>query len=653
MNVLVTLLGGVRIQVDGQSVPLKGQKPQALLIWLALHLGQATPRDHIARLLWPHAEPENARVSLRQALTALRRVLPDVAISSEGQDLQLDAALCQVDAVDFLRSVHGSDIAVLQKAADRYSGELCAGFLSQVDGFDEWLSSERQRVRRAALKTMQTLTDHHLETGELSAAIGVALNLLTIDPLQEHVHRQVMTLYAQLGEKGSAVRQYELCREALARDLDSPPEPETVALFNAIRRGEINNIAKTAPAAPQTDRSARLPSIAVLPFISMSADIEHEFLADGMTEELINLLAQSVNWRVISRNSSFRYKGEHVDVREVGEQLGVGYVVEGSVRRVADRIRVTAQLVSTEDGAHIWSDRYDCPLSEIFEVQDEVVHAIFRVLKNRLGFAERERVRRTQRANLDAWGLLIKANQISVRDKDTREEQRALVREALSIDPDYARAHALMASILFLAVARGYSSDRKGDFRLANVHIEKALVNGESDPVVLAMGAGGLAAVGQSERAMRLAQRTYEISGNVKPLYVAVLMWNGRLDEAKTHAQQLLDNLPEGVSSTPGELRPVSLLGNVLMLQGDYEGALALAERDLTENPGNYFSYVNLANLYGYLNRADEAKEKWDRAVELMPRLSMDQFQRGYVAVCTDDDLAARFSAGLLKAGIE
>ena len=386
--------------------------------------------------------------------------------------------------------------------------------------------------------------------------------------------------------------------------------------------------------------------------MSMSSDPEHGFLADGMTEELINLLANCVSWRVVARNSSFRYKNKNVDVREVGRDLGVGYVVEGSIRRVADRIRVTAQLVTTDDGTHIWSDKYDRTVDEIFDLQDEVVHAIFRVLKNRIGFAERERVRRTHKANLDAWGLVIKASQISVRDATSRDEQRELVRESLAIDASYPRAHAYLASILFVSIGRGYTSDAKADFKQGNKHVEQALQGGETDPVVLRMCAGGLAAVGESERAMRLAQRAHEITGSVDILYVAVLMWNGLLAEAKLHCQNLVDALAPGISSAPGELRPVAILGNLLMLEGEYLNALQYAQRDLNENPGNYFSYVNLANLYGYLGKNEEAKDAWNKAVELMPGLNLELFKYGYKSVFVDAVLAGRFSDGLEAAQV-
>lgn len=670
MDVNIRLLGRIAVEIQGQEVAVKGVKPQALLIWLALHLGRPSGRDQVSRLLWPNAGQDNARVSLRQALAVLRKVLPPDALIADNQGLALNETLCHVDAIAFQQSLRDGPNQDLAHAVNLYQGELCNGFLSQVDGFDDWLSLERQALRRHAQRALQTRLQQQTDQHELSPAIDTAEKLLSLDPLQEKVHRQLMTLHAQLGETGSAIRQFDLCKEALARELGAPPAPETVALLNAIRKGEITRSAKpesqpaqatdtaipaaqNADAASQEDRRPRLPALAVLPFVSMSSDTEHEFLADGMTEELINLLAQSVSWRVMSRNSSFLYKGKNVDVREVGEALGVGYVVEGSIRRVGERIRVTAQLVNTLDGTQIWSDRYDNPVAEIFDVQDEVVHAIFRVLKNRLGFAERERVRRTQKANLDAWGLLIKANQVAVRDKASREEQRGLVHDALAIDPDYARAHAYLASILFVAVARGYTSDSKGDYKAGMAHVEKALASGETDPVVLRMCAGGLAAVGKGERAMRLSQRAYEITSTVTPLYVAVLMWNGRLAEAKAHCEGLVASLPTGIASAPGELRPVAILGNLLMLEEDYEGALPYAERDLNENPGNYFSYVNLANVLGYLGRAEEARVKWQQAVELMPALTLGLFRLGYSSVFVDQALADKFSAGLVLAEVE
>ena len=257
------------------------------------------------------------------------------------------------------------------------------------------------------------------------------------------------------------------------------------------------------------------------------------------------------------------------------------------------------RLVSVEDGLNLWSHKYERALAEIFEVQDEVAESISQAIKNRLGFAERERVRHTPPSQLDAWSLLVKAQQVIVVDHDTRELQRSLALNALEVDPDYPRAHAFLAMILFVGVGRGYAVEPKADFALALKHSDIAIAGAPFDVVVLRNCAGGYAAVGRAEMARKLVMRVYDMTRVPDPLLVSVLMWHGELNQALEHCQTIVDGLDPELSTGPGELRPRALLGNLHMLHGRYDEALMYAERDLNENPSNYFAHVNLANVLG------------------------------------------------------
>jgi len=666
-----------------------------LLAWLACHPGQAQPRDRLAGLFWADRSTANAKASLRQAVAGVRKALPSECFISAGDSLRLNLDNVSCDLDDFRSWRAQEDLHALRAALHHYDGDLLDGFNARSAVFEEWLVFEREALRREALTGLNHLMSQERTSGELNFAIATGGRLLALDPLQEAVHRDVMQLYSELGQLGSAQRQFKLCRDALAKELNTPPAPETVALFrslgststpggtSATRSAPLSesqnfteNVAQTppqtfaetnhnhpsaqppaasvtAPAEATVDRRAALPSIAVLPFRTMSSVSEHEYLADGMTEELINLLANSANWRVASRNLSFHYRDKSVDVRTVGEELGVGYAVEGSIRYLGERMRISAALISTVDGTQIWSERYDRPLDDLFDVQDEVVHAIFRTLKNRLGFAERERVRRTPKTNLDAWGLLIKAMQVNVVDPKSHAEQLALVREAIDIEPTYPRAHAYLASLLFTAVGRGTSPDSKSDAAQAASHMEIALDGGPSDTVVLEMCAGGMAAVGQAQHALALAERAFELSGAPDALWVAVLMWNGRLSEAQRYCEEIIEAIPPGLTSPPGELRPVALLGNLHMLQGDLEKALALTLQDQRANPGNFFAHVNVANLHGLLGNKADAEAAWELAVSIVPALTVRLFRKGYARVFVDSTLSDKFSAGLIAAGLD
>jgi len=658
MQVEIHLFGEFELIVDDQPVQLKGAKPQALLAWLAAGIDRNHPRDRLTGLFWGDHGESNARTSLRQALTAIRRLVPEGVVHSEGDGLRLSSDQVWVDVVEFTQLRVSRSVDDRLRAASLYDGDLLDGFRGKAPDFEDWLRLERERYRRNVYELLEGLLEAEEVNAAADTAIDVCGRLLAIDPTNEVTHQQLMRLYAESGRTSSALRQFRVCEEVLKHELGQAPGLDTVQLMRSIKEGGVSLREPASPAGinPETegtDRRPRLPSIVVLPFVSMSSDPEHGYLADGMTEELINMLANSVNWRVTARNTSFKYKDTNVDVRELGSTLGVDYVVEGSIRRVADRIRLSAQLVNTTDGTHIWSDRYDRPLQDIFDVQDEVVHSIFRVLKNRIGFAERERVRRTPNANLDAWGLLVKAGQVRVRDAKTREEQRNLIRRALAIDSDYPRAHAFMASVVYTSVGRGSSGDPKEDLKLAREHYDAALATGNNDILVLKLCAGGLAAIGDAQQAMALAERVYALARAPDSLLVAVLMWNGRLEEAQKHCESIVAQLPPGLPTSPGELRPVALLGNLHMLQDNLESAREYALQDAAANPDNFFSYVNLANVYGLQGDHDEARRHWLKAQEIVPNLTREFFVLGYRQVMADAELADRFGAGLAAAGLD
>ncbi|MFK7975882.1 MAG: BTAD domain-containing putative transcriptional regulator [Halioglobus sp.] len=664
MKIEIAVLGGFSLSVGGEAVNVSAQKSKALLAWLACHIEQPQPRDRLAALLWADRTTANAKTSLRQAVAGLRKLLPEGALIAQGEHLALDVKLFTSDIEQFRRWREADGLEALRGRVGRYRGELLDGFNARSDAFDEWLLLEREALRREALAGFDQWLGQEEAAGNLAQAVTVGGHMIAMDPLQEALHRRLMTLYAKQGQVGSARRQFSLCRDVLHKELGIPPAPETVALFNALPEvaGEKSaanaaNAARDTAVAAKTvdvaDRRAALPSIAVLPFRSMLALNEHEYLADGMTEELISLLGNSANWQVTARNLSFKYRDKETDIRTVGTELGVAYAVEGSIRSMGERVRISVALISTSDGTQIWSERYDRPLAELFDVQDEVVHAIFRTLKNRLGFAERERVRRTPTTNLDAWGLLMKAMQVNVVGDETQEEQLALVREALAIEPDYPRAHAYLAMVLFTAVGRGAAIDPGDYVAQASKHAEAALNKGASDPVVLKMCAGGLAAVGQPERALKLAESAFELTGAADALWVAVLMWNGRLEEARRYCDDIVAATPANVPSPPGELRPQALLGNLKMLQGDLAGALESALRDQRSNPGNFFVHVNLANVHGLMGEQKEAQDAWDLAKAMLPSLTVSLFAAGYRNVFANDALADKFSEGLVKAGLE
>jgi TolB-like protein len=280
---------------------------------------------------------------------------------------------------------------------------------------------------------------------------------------------------------------------------------------------EVSVLAGMKPAPEKVSMLLALPvkpSIAVLPFHNMSGDPEQEYFADGVVEEIITSLSR-IKWLfVIARNSSFIYKGKAVDVRQIGRDLGVRYVIEGSVRKAGDRVRITAQLLEAETGAHLWADRYEGKLEDVFDLQDQITEKVVGVVEPSVRQSEIERSRRKRPENLDAYDLYLRAlpHMMSMIPADARTAERFL-QDALKLDPNYAAAHALIAWCREICYVRG---GREEADKIAGLrHARAAIASGTDDATALAVAAFALGilskdyktAVSVIERLCRLIPR--------------------------------------------------------------------------------------------------------------------------------------------------
>jgi DNA-binding SARP family transcriptional activator len=258
----VTLFGGVQVRLpSGQATAVPGRNAPALLGYLGVHAGQAHSRDKLAALLWPEAPAERARHSLRQTLVTLRQALPAGVLVEVGDTIAL-AGTAAVDVGDFERAVAAGTPDGLARAADLYQGDLLAGLGSQGAAFEDWLLSERERLREIALEALAKLLAHRLQAGAAEAAIPIAVRLLGLDPAQEAVHRTLMRLYARQGRPGAALRQYQACVSALERELGAPPEAETRRLYEEILTARAS---RAEPAVPREAMPTPPPAPAVAP----------------------------------------------------------------------------------------------------------------------------------------------------------------------------------------------------------------------------------------------------------------------------------------------------------------------------------------------------------------------------------------------------
>jgi adenylate cyclase len=351
------------------------------------------------------------------------------------------------------------------------------------------------------------------------------------------------------------------------------------------------------------------PSIAVLPFANMSGDPEQEYFADGMVEEIITALSR-IRWLfVIARNSSFTYKGKAVDVKQVARELGVRYVLEGSVRKAGNRVRITAQLIEAETGGHLWADRFDGALEEVFELQDQVAASVTGVIEPALQASEIRRAARKPTSDLTAYDLCLRAQPLFWSlGKDGILQALALLEQAIARDPQYGPALGWAAMCRLHVAINGWSEDFERNRSIGMDYARRALVAGEEDAATLANAAYVLGAFGEDldtmlgivDRALALNPsfaRGWYISGNMKS-------WAGDQDAAIERLEISLRLSPRARVGSQSYI-----MGRAYFYKREFEEAARHLQTALQEQPGSPLVHRMLAACYAHMGRLSEARD--------------------------------------------
>jgi len=367
----LSLLGRFELTGPDGSIDLPNKKLAGLLAYLACTQPIPQHREKLATLLWGSHFDTQARQNLRQALFRLRRVLGQDVLLGNGEEVSLAPGSIVCDAAQLEALTRQGTRASLTQAVELYKSRLLVDITVPEGAWSDWLDSERVRLEGIALDAMVKLGDLELQAGFSEQALAAANKAIAINNLREDAHRLAIRALAAAGRRADALKRYEHLVALLKSELDVEPDASTQVLVRSLRQPNLARSAPVALADAPTRAPAEFPalpdrpSIAVLPFANMSGDPEQEYFADGMVEDILTALSR-VRWLfVIARQSSFTYKGRAIDVKQIGRELGVRYVTEGSVRKFGNRVRVTAQLIDAETGAHLWADHFDGTLEDI------------------------------------------------------------------------------------------------------------------------------------------------------------------------------------------------------------------------------------------------------------------------------------------------
>jgi TolB-like protein/DNA-binding SARP family transcriptional activator/Tfp pilus assembly protein PilF len=670
----VNLLGRFELRTpDGQEVALGARKSIALLALLGAAPGLRMSRDQLATLLWEDMPDAQARGNLRQLLAATRRPAP--FLEADGGTIGFSEGMVETDLAAFEAAIAEETTAALERAAALYRADLLDGFSLRDRNFDEWVTGERERLREHAVQLFLRLMERAAAVG-VEPAIRWALRILAVDPVHEPAHRALMELYAAQGRHAAALRLYEQLRETLLHELGTRPEPETDALARRIRedrrspaRAPIEPTSTPLSAATPADGSSstshvetrpwpeqppvpETPSIVVLPFQNLSGDPEQEYFSDGIVEEITTALSRFRSLFVIARNSAFTYKGRAVDVRQVGRELGVRYLLEGSVRKAANRIRITGQLIDAASAAHLWADRFDGTPEDIFDLQDQVTANVVGAISPALEQAEIERAKRKPTESLGAYDYFLRGRAaLHEGTVQGHKEAMQLFYKAIELDPEFASAYGMAAYCYCHRKTNGWIADREEEIAETARLARRAVELDKDDAVALSCGGFSLAyVVGELEAGVAFIDRALLLNPNLASAWIAsgwVRVWLGQPDVAIEHLARAIRLSP----LDPLTNRTRTATAHAHFFAGRYEEASSWTAMALREWPDFQTALrIGAASnaLAGHLKEAGNARR---RLQKLDPKLRISNLEDELGPYARPEDIA-RYMEGLRSAGL-
>ena len=595
--VRLSILGAFCLTHGVAEIPVAAKKSRALLAVLALSPNLQASRERICGLLWSDRGEDQARSSLRQALAVLRKelgVLEASILTVRDDMLGLVPQAVDVDALGVLQASAGADVEALRRAAESCRGPLLADVAVRDAGFEDWLGTERRRLAGAAIVTFEKLSG--FETG--AAAVSAARRLIDLDPLREASHRTLMKSLASTGEAALALQQFEACRAILKAEFAVEPAAETFRLRNDILKGHLVPAVANVAAAPSAGPNSNppRPSIAVLPFVNLSADPEQQYLSDGLTEDLITDLSKVPGLAVIAAHSALKFRGVTVDPSVAANELGASHIVQGSIRRLGESVRINAKLMQAATGSVLWADRFDRRMEDIHDLQSEIVRQVSKTLSG----PAPQPVERYRPASLEAFDLVMRGRKEWRNSDETGVRAAPLFEKAIALDPDYAEAYR------WLACGQGMSWLHFGGpedplRRLSMINARKAVACDPGDAASHAI----LAFILMYEREWDMASAEFDIALKLNPqdgdawsILSDLRVMEGRGRDAVYCAERSLDHNPRPLGSF------FWLLGQAQIAAGDLDDAVKTLRREETYGTG---SKRFLAAALALLGRMDEA----------------------------------------------
>lgn len=662
------LLGTAR--VDGPTGRLSGKSVQrhrlALLSLLATARESTVPRERLMAFLWPDQDTPRARHLLNVSVHVIRKELGEDTLHTEGGDIRLDPAELGCDVIRFREACGCGD---LDDAIAAYGGAFLDGFfLEGAEEFEHWQEVERARLAAEYEAALEARAAGAESRGEWRAAADCWRRLVAAKPESSAPVLRLMRALEAAGDRTGALHAADAYRELLAREYESEPDAEVEALAARLRAStpravELAPVGVAAtPAQTQEPGSASvqvpplppraLPparrrlrlgvsilagcalliaavsylsaiarwravdpaSVAVLPFMDLSEGRDQAYFSDGLTEELLNSLARIDGLRVAARSSSFQFRDPGVDIRTVGRQLDVAAVVEGSVRRDGNQLRVTAQLIDTRTGFHLWSHQFDRAVADVFDVQEAIAREVASALSAELVRGMPDTLVARATTVPEAYDSYLRGRHAwNLRTREGMLRAVDAFEHAVDLDPTYAAAYAGLADAWQLLPDYADVPAREGLARAKTAALRAIALDSTLAAAHAALGA----LLDDYDRDRAGAERAYRRAIELNPGYSTARQWlaihladEGRFDEA-------LEEIERSRRLDPGSLIISTAVGAVRYFADDLAGSIAEYEAVLDRDPEFAIALALLGRTLLIAGRVDEAVDALERSVEL------------------------------------
>ena len=611
--ITVQLLGGASLRSG--DAPLHGPPAQrhriALLTLIVAAWPQPLSRDRAMALLWPERDTANARRLLNLAVHVLRAALGEGAITSTGDGLLLNPSRLSCDLHD-LRAAIAANAS--ESVVRLYAGPLLDGFhLDDSTDFGYWLDERRSEITHAYIGALLALAERQEQSGDVHGRVGTCRRLVAADPHSGVYAQALMRALDDAGDRAGAIQHASEHARRRRTDFDLEPDPEVAASAKQLRDAP----ARRQP-TPSVAGRARAPSVAVLPFLNLSADSENEYFADGITEDVIAHLSKIRALKVISRTSVMPFKQRQPSLKEIGATLGAMTLLDGSIRHFGDRVRIVAKLIDVETDKHLWAETYDRHLTDIFAIQTDVALQIAAALKAELSPDEHTRVRKEPTRDLQAYKLFLKGRQWFI-EYNTEAYERAIeyFDRAIARDPTFALASANLAMAYTELAESGVAApdvayERAAAAAANALRLDRDLgaAHTTTAHIMMARDLNWLGAEQEFKRALELSPS----DDDAYDLYGRLCAGLGRYDEAialQRHAHEL-DPLAHRMDMVTSLLRA-----------GRYDQAAVEARDAVDLEPGYDRARATLGWAYFLSGRKDEGLVELEQAVAISPSNTM------------------------------